>query len=101
MLYPQEGHQFRYLREGHPRFLLRHSNLSKQLLSNPLHLRSPHVSFYVEDGLPLDLEALGLADGTVGEGPWPVYGPDGSLLAVYEPHGGRARPVMVLAPAGS
>jgi tRNA pseudouridine55 synthase len=52
-------------------------------------------------GRPLDLEALGLADGTGDEGPWPVYGPDGSLLAVYEPHGVRARPVMVLAPAGS
>ena len=52
-------------------------------------------------GRPLDLEALGLADGTGGEGPWPVYGPDGSLLAVYEPHGERVRPVMVLAPAGS
>ena len=52
-------------------------------------------------GRPLELEHLGFADGTGGEGPWPVYGPDGSLLAVYEPHGGRARPVMVLAPAGS
>ena len=52
-------------------------------------------------GRPLGLDSLGLADGNLGEGPWPVYGPDGSLLAVYEPHGERARPVMVLAPAGS
>jgi len=52
-------------------------------------------------GRPLELEHLGFADGIGGKGPWPVYGPDGNLLAVYEPHGGRARPVMVLAPAGS
>jgi len=52
-------------------------------------------------GRPLELEHLGFADGNGGDGPWPVYGPDGSLLAVYEPHDGRARPVMVLAPAGS
>ena len=52
-------------------------------------------------GRPLGLDSLGLTDGNLGEGPWPVYGPDGSLLAVYEPHGERARPVMVLAPAGS
>ena len=52
-------------------------------------------------GRPLGLDSLGLTDRNLGEGPWPVYGPDGSLLAVYEPHGERARPVMVLAPAGS
>lgn len=54
-------------------------------------------------GKPLDAEVLGL-DGAgldVG-GPWPVLGPDGSLLAVYGPHGdrpGRVKPYMVLAPA--
>jgi hypothetical protein len=54
-------------------------------------------------GRPMDAETLGLdpAGLDVG-GPWPVLGPDGSLLAVYGPHGdrpGRVKPVMVLAPA--
>jgi tRNA pseudouridine55 synthase len=32
-----------------------------------------------------------------GPGPWAVLGPDGALLAVYEPHGaGRAKPAVVL-----
>ena len=54
-------------------------------------------------GRPMDAETLGLdpAGLDVG-GPWPVLGPDGSLLAVYGPHGdrpGRVKPVLVLAPA--
>jgi len=58
----------------------------------------------VSHGKPLAAEALGLdpdpAPGS-GSGPWPVIGPDGRLLAVYEPHGdrpGRVKPAMVLAP---
>ena len=54
-------------------------------------------------GRPMDAETLGLDPvGLDVGGPWPVLGPDGSLLAVYGPHGdrpGRVKPVMVLAPA--
>jgi tRNA pseudouridine55 synthase len=32
-----------------------------------------------------------------GEDPWPVIGPDGALLAVYERHGDQAKPSVVLA----
>ncbi len=53
-------------------------------------------------GRPMDAEALGLGSaGLDVDGPWPVLGPDGSLLAVYGPHGdrpGRVKPIMVLAP---
>ena len=52
-------------------------------------------------GRPLALYRLGLDADVGGDGPWPVLGPDGTLLAVYEPHEGGARPVMVLAAAGS
>ena len=52
-------------------------------------------------GRPLALYRLGLDADAGGDGPWPVHGPDGTLLAVYEPHEGGARPVMVLAAAGS
>ena len=52
-------------------------------------------------GRPLALYRLGFDADAGGDGPWPVHGPDGTLLAVYEPHEGGARPVMVLAAAGS
>jgi len=55
-------------------------------------------------GKPMAAEVLGLDPALAGVGPWPVYGQDGDLLAVYEPHGhqpGRVKPAMVLAPAGS
>ena len=52
-------------------------------------------------GRPLALYRLGLDADVGGDGPWPVHGPDGTLLAVYEPHEGGARPMMVLAAAGS
>ena len=52
-------------------------------------------------GRPLALYRLGLDADAGGAGPWPVPGPAGTLLAVYEPHEGGARPVMVLAAAGS
>lgn len=48
----------------------------------------------VAHGKVLDLDRLGV----VGEGPWPVVGPSGTLLAVYEPHrAGTAKPSVVLA----
>ena len=52
-------------------------------------------------GRPLALYRLGPDADAGGDGPWPVHGPDGTLLAVYEPYEGGARPVMVLAAAGS
>jgi len=58
----------------------------------------------VSHGKPMSGEALGLDHEAAGVGPWPVYGPGGDLLAVYEPHGdrpGRVKPAMVLAPTGS
>jgi len=35
-------------------------------------------------------------DAFAGEGPWVVLGPDGALLAVYEPFRGQAKPAVVL-----
>ena len=55
----------------------------------------------VSFGRLLDLDRLGVEPGSAEVGPWPVHGPDGALLAVYEPHRGRAKPAVVLAPAGS
>ena len=47
----------------------------------------------VRNGRVLDDAVLGVA----GEGPWGVLGPDGSLLAVYEPHRpGTVKPAVVL-----
>ncbi|HKY13356.1 MAG TPA: tRNA pseudouridine(55) synthase TruB [Microthrixaceae bacterium] len=44
-------------------------------------------------GKVLDQAELGVA----GDPPWPVFGPDGDLLAYYEPHrGGRVKPAVVL-----
>lgn len=49
-------------------------------------------------GKVLAASALGVSDGDAG--PWPVLGPDGELLAVYEPHrDGTVKPAVVLAPA--
>ena len=51
----------------------------------------------VSHGKVLDLDRLGV----VGNGPWPVVGADGGLLAVYEPHrGATAKPSVVLASPG-
>jgi len=55
----------------------------------------------VSFGRPLDLDRLGVEPGSTEVGPWPVHGPDGALLAVYEPHRGGAKPAVVLAPAVS
>ncbi len=52
------------------------------------------VAADVAHGKVLDLDRLGVA----GEGPWPVVGSSGTLLAVYEPHrAGTAKPTVVLA----
>ena len=57
----------------------------------------------VSYGKPMEAGSLGLEGPELeAGGPWPVLGPDGTLLAVYGPHGdrpGRVKPVMVLAPA--
>lgn len=51
----------------------------------------------VVHGAQLDLDAFA----TSGEPPWAVVGPDGALLAVYEPQGnGRAKPAVVVARVG-
>jgi tRNA pseudouridine55 synthase len=51
----------------------------------------------ISHGKVLDREDLGVS----GEGPWPMIGPRGELLAVYRDHGaGRAKPVVVLSPTG-
>ncbi len=52
------------------------------------------VAADIRHGKVLDAQTLGVA----GTGPWPVVGPSGDLLAVYQPHGaGRAKPAVVLA----
>ncbi len=46
----------------------------------------------VSHGKVMDPDRLGVS----GDGPWPVVAPDGSLLAVYERHGERVKPTVVL-----
>ena len=46
----------------------------------------------VGHGKVLDRDRLAVP----GEGPWPVHGPDGTLIAVYEDHQGRVKPAVVL-----
>jgi tRNA pseudouridine55 synthase len=56
------------------------------------------VARAVGHGKVLSEETLGVA----GVGPWPVLGPDGSLLAVYERHrSGGVKPAVVIAPTRS
>lgn len=58
------------------------------------------VAADIAHGKVLPTEVLGVADGA--QGPWPVLGPDGALLAVYEPHrAGTVKPGVVLAGAGA
>lgn len=53
------------------------------------------VAAEARHGRVLPLERLGVS----GAGPWPVVGPEGNLLAVYELHrGGTVKPALVLAP---
>lgn len=52
----------------------------------------------VGHGKVLAVDALGVD----GDGPWAIVGPDGSLLAVYEPHrSGTVKPGVVVASAGT
>lgn len=44
-------------------------------------------------GKVMDRDRLGVD----GDGPWAVHGPDGELLAVYEPFGEAAKPMVVVA----
>ena len=46
----------------------------------------------VSHGKVLDRDRLA----TSGAGPWPVHGPDGTLIAVYEDLQGRVKPAVVL-----
>jgi len=46
----------------------------------------------VGHGKVLDRDRLAVS----GEGPWPVHGPDGTLIAVYEDLQGRVKPAVVL-----
>ena len=46
----------------------------------------------VGHGKVLDRDRLAAS----GEGPWPVHGPDGTLIAVYEDLQGRVKPAVVL-----
>lgn len=58
------------------------------------------VAAEVAHGKVLPAEVLAVPDGA--RGPWSVLGPDGALLAVYEPHrSGTVKPGVVLAAAGA
>ena len=46
----------------------------------------------VGHGKVLDRDRLAVS----GKGPWPVHGPDGTLIAVYEDLKGRVKPAVVL-----
>lgn len=62
------------------------------------------VALEVSHGRPLDVGVLSAELDEDDIGPWPVYGPAGQLLAVYEPHTERpgwVKPSMVLASAPS
>jgi len=59
---------------------------------NPGVVVDEEVAAEVGHGKVLDLDRLGVS----GDGPWPVHVADGSLVAVYEPHRGRAKPAVVL-----
>jgi tRNA pseudouridine55 synthase len=53
------------------------------------------VAAAVAVGTVLETSTLGVA----GTGPWPVFGPEGDLLAMYERHlGDTVKPALVLAP---
>jgi len=53
---------------------------------------SEEIAQAVAHGKVLDLDLLGVD----GDGPWGVLNTEGELLAVYEPHKGRAKPSVVL-----
>jgi hypothetical protein len=55
------------------------------------------VATAVGHGKVLDPSTLGVQ----GPGPWAVTDRDEALLAVYEAHGSRVKPSIVLVPAGT
>ena len=57
----------------------------------------PEVATAVGHGKVLDPSTLGVQ----GPGPWAVTDGDEQLLAVYEAHGSRVKPAIVLVPAGA
>jgi tRNA pseudouridine55 synthase len=73
---------------------------------NCLHLLPPSVGLRDLLGVTVDEKtAIDVGHGKVldrarlafcGDGPWPVYGPDGALIAIYEDSGGRVKPAVVL-----
>ena len=70
-----------------------------QLLSAAVGLRDLR-GVMVDEGTAADVAHGKILDrdrlATSGEGPWPVHGPDGTLIAVYEGHRGRVKPAVVL-----
>lgn len=80
--------------------------LTPEQLLTPAQAMKDLASVTVDEATALDVahgkvlahDALGVD----GDGPWAVLGPDGSLLAVYEPHRpGTVKPGVVLSAAGS
>ncbi len=66
---------------------------SEALRGRPTVVVDEAVAAAVAHGKVLERSALGAK----GEGPWAVHDAAGTLLAVYEPHGERAKPAVVLA----
>jgi tRNA pseudouridine55 synthase len=63
----------------------------------PVHVTEA-VAVAVGHGKVLSVEELGVDVEAVGRGPWPIVGPEGDLLAVYERFGtADAKPSVVLA----
>ena len=68
-------------------------------------LLAPAVALRDYDRITVDAETAALVrhgrllSAPSGEGPWAVIGPDGELLAVYEPFRGEAKPAVVLSGA--
>jgi len=82
-------------------------DLGLEAVRPPLALVADRAAAQVDDAVALDVahgkvlpvEIIGppLADGAELPTWWPVLAPDGSLLAIYEPHrGGTAKPAVVL-----
>ncbi|MBI00116.1 MAG: tRNA pseudouridine(55) synthase TruB [Acidimicrobiaceae bacterium] len=77
---------------------------SEALRDLPRVVVDDNLAAAVSHGQPLEAKSLGVGLEGADAGPWPVYGLEGDLLAVYEPHGerpGQVKPAMVLAPASS
>ena len=66
---------------------------AEALRGRPQATVDPVVAAAVAHGKVLDRAVLGVD----GDGPWAIVDPAGTLLAVYEPYGERAKPAIVLA----